>query len=69
MGTGAPDTERVLANIESVRTLASVQIPDDAYLVVEAETPREHLPEAAMAIVLVVFASVNLAGLMRGLRA
>ena len=69
VGTGAPDTERVLANIESVRTLASVQIPDDAYLVVEAETPREHLPEAAMAIVLVVFASVNLAGLMRGLRA
>jgi hypothetical protein len=69
VGTEAPDTERVLSDIDSVRTLASVQIPDDAYLVVEAETPREHLPEAAMAIVLVVFASVNLAGLMRGLRA
>jgi hypothetical protein len=69
LGAVAPDTARVLAHIDTVRTLATVQIPDDAFLIVEAEKPREHLPEAAVAVVLVVFASVNLAGLMKGLRA
>ena len=45
-----------------------MQIPPDAYLIVEAETPREHLSEVAIALVLLVFASVNLAGLAKGLR-
>ena len=58
-----------LSNIESIRTLATVQIPPDAFLIVEAENPREHLPEAGIALVLLVFASVNLVGLVKGLRA
>jgi hypothetical protein len=60
---------RQLTSIDSIRTLATVQIPGDAYLIVEGETPREHLPEAAIALVLIVFASVNLVGLVKGLRA
>jgi hypothetical protein len=59
---------RLLENIETIRTLAPVQIPPDAYLIVEAETPREHLPDVAIALVLLVFASVNLVGLAKGLR-
>lgn len=57
---------RVLAGIDTIRTLATVQIPPDAYLIVEAETPREHLSDAAIAAVLIAFASVNLSGLIRG---
>jgi hypothetical protein len=67
--SGAPiPGPRLLANIETIRTLAPVQIPADAYLIVEAETPREHLPDVAIALVLLVFASVNLVGLAKGLR-
>ena len=71
--TGTPTetptaTPRALDNIDTIRTLATVQIPADAYLIVEAEIPREHLAEVAIALVLLVFASVNLMGLMKGLR-
>jgi hypothetical protein len=59
---------RKLETIDTIRTLAPVQIPADAYLIVEPETPRDHLPEVAIALVLLVFASVNLAGLVKGLR-
>ena len=63
--TGHP---RVLAGIDTIRTLATVQVPPDAYLIAEAETPREHLSDAAIAAVLIAFASVNLSGLIRGRR-
>ncbi len=66
--TAAPGTARTLNNIVTVRALGTVQIPSDAYLIVEAETPRDHLPEVAIALVLLVFASVNLGGLVRGVR-
>ena len=56
---------QTLIGIETVRTLATVQIPPDAYLIVEGETPREHLSDAAIAAVLVAFAGVNLAGLAK----
>ncbi|MES1157699.1 MAG: hypothetical protein ABUL67_01240 [Haliangium ochraceum] len=59
---------RVLENIDSIRTLGTVQIPADAYLIVEAETPRDHLADVAVALVLLVFATVNLVGLGKGLR-
>ena len=59
---------RALDNIDTIRTLATVQIPPDAYLIVEAETPRDHAADAAIALVLLVFASVNLVGLAKGLR-
>ena len=64
-GAAAP---RTLDNIDTIRTLATVQIPADAYLIIEAEVPREHLAEVAIALVLLVFASVNLIGLAKGLR-
>ena len=64
-----PSGPRTLTDIASVRTLATVQIPPDAYLIVEAETPRDHLSDAAIAAVLVAFAGVNLAGLAKVLAA
>ena len=64
-----PSGPRALTGVVSVRTLATVQIPPDAYLIVEAETPRDHLSDAAIAAVLVAFAGVNLAGLAKLLAA
>lgn len=58
---------RPLEGLDSIRMLATVQIPADAYLIVEAETPRDHLADAAIAVVLIAFASVNLVGLARSL--
>jgi len=77
---GAPDAtgsdgkpgqaqDRALVGLDTIRTLATVQIPPDAYLIVEAETPRDHLSDAAIAVVLIGFASVNLVGLARSLSA
>jgi hypothetical protein len=72
VGGGTPGTPagaagpQTLTGVETVRTLATVQIPPDAYLIVEGETPREHLSDAAIAAVLVAFAGVNLAGLAKG---
>jgi hypothetical protein len=63
-----PSTTRRLENVETIRTLAPVQIPPDAYLIVEAERPRDHLPEVAIVLILLVFATVNLIGLAKGLR-
>jgi len=57
-----------LAAIASVRTLAPVIIPPDAYLVVESEMPSDHLRDLAVAGVLLVFASVNALGLVQALR-
>lgn len=66
-GAGATP-RRVLENVATIRTLAMVQIPEDAYLIVEGETPKEHTADVAIALVLLVFASVNLVGLVKGLR-
>jgi len=64
---GEPEKARPLVGLDTVRTLATVQIPPDAYLIVEAETPRDHLSDAGVAVVLIGFASVNLVGLARSL--
>jgi len=58
---------RVLTGIESIRTLATIQVPSEAYLILEADQPKDHLVDVAMALVLLVFAGVNLIGLARGL--
>lgn len=63
------DKAHALLGLDTVRTLATVQIPPDAYLIVEAETPHEHLSDVAIAVVLIGFASVNLVGLARSLSA
>ena len=64
---GAADAAkpRPLVGLDTIRTLATVQIPPDALLIVEAEAPREHLSDAGIAVVLIAFASVNLVGLAR----
>jgi hypothetical protein len=63
-------TERRLPwpSIAAARTLATVQVPEDAYLLVEGDTPREHLPTLFLALAVAVFGVVNLSALARGLR-
>jgi hypothetical protein len=53
--------------IAAIHTNSPVLIPEDAYLVVEGETPREHLPTLFIAFILVMFGAVNLVGLAREL--
>jgi hypothetical protein len=53
--------------IAAIHTMAPVVIPDDAYLLVEGDVPREHLPTVLIALILVMFGAVNLVGLAREL--
>ncbi|HXI59442.1 MAG TPA: hypothetical protein VNO55_25420 [Polyangia bacterium] len=57
-----------LASVAAIRTLAAVQIPDDAYLLIEADYPRDHFHALIASAVLLLFGAVNLIGLLRGLR-
>jgi hypothetical protein len=57
-----------IATIAAVRTLATVQVPEDAYLLIEGDTPREHLPTLLLALAVASFGAFNLAALARGLR-
>jgi hypothetical protein len=54
--------------LAAARTVATVDIPGDAYLVIEADSPRDHLATLFMALVLAMFGAVNLMGLVRELR-
>jgi hypothetical protein len=65
---GAPPRRLPVAAIAAARTLSTVQIPDDAYLVIEADHPRDHLATVLMGIVLAMFGAVNVVGLLRELR-
>jgi hypothetical protein len=62
-----PDVTTVLerADIQSVRTVAPVRIPDDAWLLVEGDRPRDHLQILVVALLLVGFAAVNLLAVRR----
>jgi hypothetical protein len=62
-----PARQLSAAVIAAIHTMSPVVIPDDAYLLVEGETPREHLPTIFLALVLVMFGAVNLVGLAREL--
>jgi hypothetical protein len=53
------------AEIQTVRTMASVRIPDDAWLLVEGERPREHLRDVIVAVFLAGFALVHLLAMRR----
>ena len=65
-GQGSP--RRLEAStMAAIHTMAPVVIPDDAYLLVEGDTPREHLPTVLIALILVMFGAVNLVGLARDL--
>jgi hypothetical protein len=56
------------ASIATVRTLATVHIPADAYLLIESDRPRDHLPTLFLALAVAMFGVVNLAALIRELR-
>jgi hypothetical protein len=69
-GGGAP-VRLPLAAIPAIRTLASVQIPPDAWLLIEGDLPRDHLHTVIFGAMLMLFAAVNLInliGLARGQR-
>ena len=53
------------AQIAAVRTLAPVVIPPDAFLLVEGDRPREHAVSIFFALMLVLFGTVNVMGLVR----
>ena len=53
--------------IAAIHTMAPVVIPDDAYLLVEGDRPREHAPTVLIALILVMFGAVDLVGLVREL--
>ena len=61
----APERRLAAAEIAAVRTLAPVVIPDDAYLLVEGDRPREHVATIFFALMLVMFGTVNVMGLIR----
>jgi hypothetical protein len=54
--------------IAAVRTLTTVHVADDAYLLVEGDRPREHLPTLFLALAVAVFGVVNLSAVARQAR-
>jgi hypothetical protein len=65
---GGPPQRLPLAQVPAIRTLAAVQIPADAWLLIENDHPRDHLHNVIFGAVLLLFAAVNLIGLIGGLR-
>jgi hypothetical protein len=65
-GQGAPRRLEP-STMVAIHTMAPVVIPDDAYLLVEGDTPREHLPTVLITLILVMFGAINLVGLAREL--
>lgn len=53
------------AQVASIRTRGTVQIPDDALLLIEGERPRDSWPSLVVLAFLLAFALVNLLGLRR----
>jgi hypothetical protein len=66
-GGGSPRT-LAAADVAAVRTTAIVRVPDDAYLLVEGDRPRDHLPTLFLALAVAVFGVVNLSALFRQLQ-
>jgi hypothetical protein len=66
--SGAPPERLPITDIPAIRTLAAVQIPAEAWLLIETDHPRDHLQTVVFAAVLLAFAAVNLIGLARGLK-
>jgi hypothetical protein len=64
---GAP-VSLPLGSIPAIRTLASVQIPEDAWLLVENDRPRDHFHTVIFASVLALFAAVNLINFVAAVR-
>jgi hypothetical protein len=67
-GAGAAPERLPIADVPAIRTLAAVQIPADAWLLIEMDHPRDHVQSVIFAGVLLAFAAINLIGLARGLK-
>jgi hypothetical protein len=65
---GAAPERLPIVDIPAIRTLAAVQIPADAWLLIESDHPRDHVQTVIFAGVLLAFAGINLLGLVRGFR-
>ena len=65
---GAAPERLPIADIPAIRTLAAVQIPADAWLLIESDHPRDHVQTVIFAAVLLAFALINLLGLIRGMK-
>jgi hypothetical protein len=62
-GGAVPPIE--LSDVAAVQVLAPVQIPAQAWLLLEGERPRDHLSKLIILAFLLAFATVNLIGLRR----
>jgi hypothetical protein len=62
---GGSERRLPLASIAATRTLTTTHVPDDAYLLVEGDRPRDHLPTLFVALAVATFGVFNLAGLAR----
>jgi hypothetical protein len=67
-GTGAPERRLAAGEIAAVHTVAPVVVPDGAFLLVEGDRPRDHMATVVIALMLVMFGTINVIGLVRGLR-
>ena len=65
---GAAAERLPLVDIPAIRTLAAVQIPSDAWMLIEMDHPRDHVQSLIFAGVLLAFAAINLLGLARGMK-
>jgi hypothetical protein len=65
---GGSERRVPLADIAAVRTLSTVHVPDDAFLLIEGDRPRDHLPTLFLALAVAMFGAFNLAALVRELR-
>ncbi len=67
LAVAGPSGQQVLprAEIQAVRTMAPVVIPDDAWLLVEGERPRDHLRDLVVALFLAGFALINVLAVRR----
>jgi len=63
VNSGGESKSLAMAQILAIRTLANVQIPDDAILLREGEPPRGQLKTVVVAAFLLAFAFINLLGL------
>ena len=64
-----PERRVPWATIAAARTLSTVHVRQDAYLLVEADRPRDHLPTLFLALAVAVFGVFNLAAIARELGA
>jgi hypothetical protein len=62
---GGAELQLPRAEIQAIRTMAPVRLPDDAWILLEGDRPREHMRDLVVAIFLVGFALVNLLAVRR----